>query len=86
MKLNLSSRNFRHGSAAKVAIPALFVLAVSCAHGALTLQTQVNDGVAPTPLLPLAGDLLETSVSSFSGENAAALVRNGNFNDIPSIM
>lgn len=84
MKLNLSSRNFRHGSAAKVAIPALFVLAVSCAHGALTLQTQVNNGAAPTPLLPLAGDLLETSVFSSSGENAGALVRNGAVTGFPS--
>lgn len=57
---------------------------MSGAHGALVLQTQINNGLAPSPLLPIAGDLLETSVLTATGENASALVRNGAFTDVPS--
>ena len=81
MKKTLPFGNFRPALASKSVIPALFTLAVSCAHGALTLQTQVDPGAAPSVFQPLAGDLLETSVATFSGENAAALVRNGAFAD-----
>ena len=83
MKKNLPFGNFRPALASKSVIPALFTLAVSCAHGALTLQTQVDPGAAPSVFQPLAGDLLETSVATFSGENAAALVRNGAFTGLP---
>jgi hypothetical protein len=85
MKKNPIAHSNRHRTSARIAIPALMLLAVSCAHGSLTLQIQ-NTGAnpaVPTPLLPLAGDLLETSVSSFSGENAAAEVRNGAIYDVP---
>lgn len=65
-------------------------LAVALALGLLTTgampsqaalivgQAQINTGnVAPSPITAVAGDLLETSVASFSGENANAKVRNG---------
>lgn len=77
MKKTSSPDDFRRALAAKSAIPVLLTLAVSCAHGALVLQTQINPGTAPSVFQPLAGDLLETSVVSFAGENAEALVRNG---------
>lgn len=59
----------------------LLALAASCAHGALSVQVEVGLVVnaPPTGFQPLAGDLLETSVTSVTGENAASLVRNGSF-------
>ena len=79
MKTLIPSGNFHPAFASKLVIPALFTLAVSCAHGALMQTAQVNALAAPSPFLPLANDLLETSVATFTGENPAALVRNGAF-------
>ena len=79
MKNTLFYGNFRPALTSKLVIPALFALAVSCAHGALTQTVQVNASAAPSPFLPLDLDLLETSVATFSGENPACRVRNGSF-------
>ena len=83
MKNYLSSGNLRSTLASKLIIPALFTLAVSSTHGALILQTQENAGTAPSPFLPFADDLLETSVTTVTGENSLALVRNGAFIGLP---
>ena len=83
MKKHLSSGNFRTTLASKLVIPALFTLAVSSTHGALILQTQENAGTAPSPFLPFVDDLLETSVTTVTGENPLALVRNGAFIGLP---
>ena len=83
MKKNLPSGNFRPTLAPKLVIPALLTLAVSCAHGALVVLTQVDINLPPSTFQPLAGDLLETSVTSFTGENPNALVRNGAFTGTP---
>jgi hypothetical protein len=58
---------------------AVGVFTCSPAMAALIIgQSQFNAGnVLPSPITAVSGDLLETSVSSFSGENASALVRNG---------
>lgn len=41
-------------------------------------QTQINNGnVLPSPITAVAGDLLEASLSSSTGENATAAIRNG---------
>ena len=77
MKTLIPSGNFHRAFASKLVIPALFTLAVSCAHGALILQTQVDINLPPSTFQPFAGDLLETSVTSFAFENPNALVRNG---------
>jgi len=63
----------------KYAVLAMIVAATSVAQAALIVgEAQVNLGdVEPSPLLPLGGDLLETSVATVTGENATALVRNG---------
>ena len=79
MKNTLFYGNLRPALTSKLVIPALFALAVSCAHGALTQTVQINASAAPSPFLPLAGDLLETSVATFAGENPACQVRNGAF-------
>ena len=84
MKKNLPSGNFRPTLASKLVIPALFTLAVSCAHGALVVQTQIDLNLPPSTFQPLAGDLLETSVSSVSFENPLALVRNGTATGAPA--
>lgn len=84
MRINLATCSFRNASASKVVIPALFALAVSCAHGSLTLTTEISIlGAAPAGLQPLDGDLLQTSVVSFTGENELARVRNGAFTGTP---
>ena len=83
MKNYLSSGNLRSTLASKLVIPALFTFAVSCAHGALILQTQENAGTAPSPFLPFVDDLLETSVTTVTDENPLALVRNGAFIGLP---
>jgi hypothetical protein len=83
MKQNLTTLKTPRPFARKVASTVLIALAASQAHGALTVVTQINNGALPSVLQPLAGDLLETSVTSFSGENAVALVRNGSFTDLP---
>ena len=79
MKNTLFYGNFRPALRSKLVIPALFALAVSCAHGALVTLNQTNVSAAPSVFQPLADDLLETSVSLVFGENADALVRNGAF-------
>ena len=83
MKKLTPSGNFRPAFASKSIIPALFTLAVSCAHGTLSLQTQIDRDAAPSVLQPLANDLLESSVVTVTGENTAALVRNGTFTGLP---
>lgn len=83
MKLNLSPIRTSPTLAQKIATTALVALAASQAHGALTVVTQINNDALPSFLQPLAGDLLETSVASFTGENAGALVRNGSVTDLP---
>ena len=83
MKTLIPSGNFHPAFASKLVIPALFTLAVSCAHGALVVQTQVDLGAAPSLLQPLANDLLETSLATVTGENPAALVRNGTSTGLP---
>ena len=41
-------------------------------------EQQFNSGnVLPSPIVPLRGDLLETSVATATGENASANLRNG---------
>ena len=84
MKLNLSPIKAPRTLACKFATTVLFALAASQAHGALTVVTQINNGAAPSVLQPLKGDLLETSVTSFTGENAGCLVRNGSITGLPS--
>ena len=84
MKTLIPSGNFHRAFASKLVIPALFTLAVSCAHGALILQTQVDINLPPSTFQPFADDLLETSVSSVSFENPLALVRNGTATGAPA--
>jgi hypothetical protein len=64
-----------------VVFSAVFAAIASCgaAHGALIVgQQQFNSGdVLPSPITAVSGDLLETSVASFTGENSSANVRNG---------
>ena len=83
MKQNLTILKASRTFARKVASTMLIALAASQAHGALTVVTQITNGAVPSGLQPLAGDLLETSVATFTGENAVALVRNGSFTDLP---
>jgi hypothetical protein len=78
MKLNPIILNSPRPLARTLATTVLMALAASQAHGFLTVSTQIDTaGAVPSVLQPIAGDLLETSVTSFSGENAGALVRNG---------
>ena len=84
MKNTLHIGNFRPALTSKLVIPALFALAVSCAHGALVTLTQVTPSAAPSGFQPLADDLLETSLFLVSGENPAAQVRNGTFTGLPT--
>jgi len=62
--------------------PLSLLILAACAASAnaalLVGEPQVNAGdVLPAPIIAVAGDLLETSVASFSGENAGANPRNG---------
>ena len=47
------------------------------------MQTQIDINLPPSSFQPFANDLLETSVTSFTGENPAALVRNGTSTGLP---
>ena len=83
MKQNLTILKASRPFARKVASTVFFALAASQVHGALTVVTQIDKDGAPSVLQPVAGDLLETSVASFTGENAGALVRNGTVTGLP---
>ena len=83
MKNTLFYGNFRPAVTSKLVIPALFALAVSCAHGAFVTLTQINNNAAPSVFQPLANDLLETQLLAATGENPLALVTNGTVTGLP---